>query len=294
MKLIALKVVHGRALRFTRDCRLLAALSSLLLASPLPAQTLQWDANGTGDGVTDGGGTWNTSNSNWWNGSTNVSWNNAAGSIAVLGNGTSPGLSTAAATITLSGTLNAGGLQFNTLNLTNAETRAYVLTGGTLALTNEATISLANGSSNVGNARITISSSISGNNIKMEKTGTDLGLITINGSNTWTGTLTMPTLANSGGVFLSVGNIASINSLGAIDVQTNNSLVLNYGQTTAMNVPISLAGTGNGARGALRFDQNRTLSGPITLTAAAGISTNAAEPPAPSRGTSANWAVAAP
>ncbi|GAA5132733.1 hypothetical protein GCM10023213_01310 [Prosthecobacter algae] len=275
MKLTALKVVHGCALRVTRDCRLLAALSSLLLASPLPAQTLQWDANGTGDGVTDGGGTWNTSNSNWWNGSTNVSWNNAAGSIAVLGNGTSPGLSTAAATITLNGTLNAGGLQFNTLNLTNAETRAYVLTGGTLALTNEATISLANGSSNVGNARITISSAISGNNIKLEKTGTDLGLITLNGANTWTGTLTMPTLANSGGVFLSVGNIASISSLGAIDVQTNNSLVINYGQTNAMNVAISLAGTGNGARGALRFDQNRTLSGPITLTAGAGISTNA-------------------
>jgi len=265
MKLTALKLLHGGL--------------ALLLASSLSAQSLQWDANGTDASVTDGGGTWNTSNSNWWTGTTNQSWNNSVNTIAVFGNGGVPGITTGAATINVSGTVNAGGLQFNAIDLTAAENRAYVLSGGTINLSEGAFIRVANGSSNTGNARITLNSSLAGNNISIEKSGADLGLIHLAGTNTWTGTLTLTDASGSGGIFLNTLNVAALTSLSAINVQTGNTLVINYGQATLMDVALQLAGSGGSSRGAIRFDQTRTLSGNVTLMANTGISANTTSSP---------------
>lgn len=280
MKIAILNSFAGYRAARVASGHLLGILLLTATAGPLAAQTLQWDANGTGAAVTDGGGTWDTTNSNWWNGTANTSWNNAGGTIAVFGNGGVAGTSPAAATINVAGTVQAAGLQFESIDLTATENRSYQFSGGTISLADGAFIRMANSTSNVGNARVTFNSALAGNNITFEKNGTDLGLVTMTGANTWTGTLTLANVAGAGGTFLNVTNLASLTSLAKINVQTNNTLVINYTQTGAMNVPIEIAGTGNGNRGAIRFDQNRTLSGPVTLLANSSISANGvASPP---------------
>lgn len=265
-----------------RTCRALVAATMILplgLSGPLAAQSLTWDANGTGANQTDGGGTWNTSNQNWWNGSANTTWDNSGNTVAVFGNGGSPGLDAASATITVSGTVNAAGLSFAPLDLSNASTRAYILSGGTIALKDGALISLVNSSSNTGNARITINSALSGNNINIVKNGTETGLLHVGGANTWTGTLTLQSVGGSGGLFFNVTNVAAINSLNRINVESGNSVIIAYGQTSTLNTDFWIAGNGNSGRGAIRFDQSRTLSGDITLTANAGVSANTTNSP---------------
>ena len=59
----------------------------------------------------DGSGTWinqSAANTNWWNGSGNVPWNNASPDIATFGSG-----SGAAGTVTVSGAVTTGGINFN-------------------------------------------------------------------------------------------------------------------------------------------------------------------------------------
>lgn len=244
-------------------------LGGLLVISPAAtAQTLQWDANGTDAGVTDGAGTWNTTDNRWWNGSSTGVWNSSA--IALFGNGGALGTTN---TITVSGTIQAAGLEFQALDLTGTN-RSYQFNGGTLQLADNAFIRVGNGVTNTGVARLTFNTALAGRDITLEKNGSDLGLVHLNGANTWTGTLTLSNAAGGGGLFLNILNLASLSSLDQIDVQTGNSLILNYGQSGTLDVPIQLAGTGSGNRGAIRFDANRTLTAAITLTANTGISAN--------------------
>jgi autotransporter-associated beta strand protein len=288
MRPTTLTEAHGRAMRSCRSFRLLPALAAVLLLSlqATYAQSyLQWDANGTGPEITDGGGIWNTTNLNWWNGITHVEWDNEANNIAVFGNGGVVGNDNSSATVNLVGTINAGGLEINAIDIaaipgesTNTK-RSYIFSGGTLALTDGAFIRLADSTSNTNSARTTINSAISGNNITIAKSGGDNALLHLSGSNTWTGTLTLENVQSGGGVFLNVVNLAAINQLDRIDVQTTNTLVINYNESTLMDVALNLAGTGSVNRGALRFDKDRTLSGPITLTANAGVSANTANAP---------------
>lgn len=254
--------------------RLPAIAASLLISGSLSAQTsLQWDANGTTAGVTDGTGTWSTSAANWWTGSTTQVWNNAGNNIAVFGN--AGVVATAAGTnITVSGTVNAAGLQFNEIDLTtNTSNRSYIIGGsGIINLANGALIQFNDKSSNTGNGRITLAASLAGSNVTLQKNGAESAFVTINGTNTWTGTLT---LANSGGgLFISIGNQASISSLSSIDIQPNSTLVIGYTNAVNTAVPMQLSGNGLGSRGAIRFDQNHTLSGAITLAGDAAISVN--------------------
>lgn len=260
--------------------RTLPCLFGLLLAAlPLPAQTLQWDANGTAAGVADGGGAWNTSELKWWDGAGNVSWNNALNAVAVFGNGGVVGTTASAATITVSGTVQAGGLEFAAVNLAAAENRAYIYSGGAIALADGAFIRLGNGTSNVGNARLTINSALAGRDLTIAKTGSDLALLHLGGANTWTGRLTVSAEAGSAGVFLNVTNQAAIASLDSVRVLAGNSVILGYTPAGATAAAFEIAGNGNSARGAIRFDQSVTLSGPITLLDHAGISANTAAPP---------------
>lgn len=243
-------------------------LGCLLAGSPAVAQTLQWDANGTDAGVTDGAGTWNTTDSRWWNGSSTVVWNSNA--IALFGNGGALGTTS---TITVSGTIQAAGLEFQALDLTGTN-RSYIFSSGTLQLADNAFIRVGNGVTNTGTARLTFNTALAGSNITLEKTGSDLGLVHLNGANSWTGTLTLSNTAGGGGLFLNILNLASLSSLDQIDVQAGNSLILNYSQAGTLDVPLELAGTGSGNRGAIRFDTNRTVAAAITLTANTGISAN--------------------
>jgi len=261
----------------------------VLLTGDLSAQSLLWDANGTGSGQTDGSGTWNTTSANWWTGSTNQTWNNAANNIAMFGNGNNPN----AATVTVSGTVNAAGLQFNAVGNSNNPINygSYILSGGTISLTDGAFISTEDFTSNTtGTTRLTINSILAGSNITFAKSGLETAFMNIGGNNTWTGTLTLANVAGGGGTFLNITNVNSIKTLGAIDVQSGSTLVIGYLGTDTVNMPISLSGTGSGSRGAIRFDRNRTLSGPVTLTGNAGISVNVANttevtPAAPPVGT---------
>lgn len=69
------------------------AWSGVLTATTSPP-VLRWDANGTGSGLTDGGGAWTNANL-WWNGTANLTW--ISGSTAEFGNGGTGGSVTLAA-----------------------------------------------------------------------------------------------------------------------------------------------------------------------------------------------------
>lgn len=228
--------------------------------------------------MVDGGGAWDLVTQNWWNGTSNEAWNNLSNNVAVFGNGGALGTLTSQGVISVSGTIQAGGLEFRALDISGAN-RSYTFTGGTISLADSAFIRLANGVSNTGVARLAFNSALAGNNITFEKTGNDLGLINMAGTNTWTGTLTLANTVGGGGLFLNVTNLASLSSLDKISVLTGNTLVVNYGQTGLMNVPFELSGTGSGSRGAIRFDASRTLSGAITLMGNTSISANTVSTP---------------
>jgi autotransporter-associated beta strand protein len=102
-----------------------------LAASPAGAVSLTWDANGTGDGLTDGGGIW-LDPDQWWDGAANATWSNANPEDASIGNGGAGG------TITL-GTVTAGSLTFNSF------TDTYTLSGGILTLNSGLTMNLGAG-----------------------------------------------------------------------------------------------------------------------------------------------------
>lgn len=272
MKLTAPQIGHdSQLLSVIRVSRFLLTCVGLFLVTSLSAQSLTWDANGTTTGLTDGAGTWNTTTPNWWNSTTNVIWNNSAGNIAAFGHGGTL-VDPASGTITVSGTVQSGGLQFNAMNLTTLNSRSYTLTGGTISLATGSTIRLLDGSSNTTTGRITLTSTLAGNNISILGGGTNGVFVTINGTNTWTGTLTLANIAGAGYSFVNIGNLASISTLDRIEVKTTNSLVIGYGQNQVMNIPLFLEGTGLGNRGAIRFDQSRSLSGPVTLTGNTSVS----------------------
>jgi autotransporter-associated beta strand protein len=92
---------------------------------------LTWDANGTGAGVTDGGGAWINSNKTWWNGTTNLNW--ADNFNARFGSGGEGG------TITLD-TVTA-----NLVTFTNF-TGTYTLTSGPLTVVSNLTVANSAGS----------------------------------------------------------------------------------------------------------------------------------------------------
>ena len=140
-----------------------------------PPATLYWDTNGSTAGFGNGTGTWNTSTPMWnprADGTgTLQAWNNANGDTAVFSGGS-------AGTVTISGTVNAGSIVFNTAG--------YTVTGGTLSLSNGTTTTV---TTNSGAA--TINSVISGGGA-LEKVSAGGWLFLGGGSsNTYTGGTTI-------------------------------------------------------------------------------------------------------
>ena len=110
----------------TQDGTLQSDYSNMVSATTtvvVPAGSLLWDADSGTAGAQDGSGTWDAATTaRWYNGSTNQVWGNSTSpaSVARFGAGGTSG------TVTLSGTLNAGGLYFTQ--------GGYTLSGGTLNL----------------------------------------------------------------------------------------------------------------------------------------------------------------
>jgi fibronectin-binding autotransporter adhesin len=84
------------------------AMGMGLWVGVVEAVDLTWDANGTGDGQTDGGGTW-LNPDQWWDGGANAAWNSGTPDTAIIGNGGSGG------TITL-GAVTAGNVTFGSFS----------------------------------------------------------------------------------------------------------------------------------------------------------------------------------
>jgi autotransporter-associated beta strand protein len=242
------------------------------LISTAQAATWTWDSNGATSGVTQASGTWNTSNSNWWNGNGNVVWNNDSvpPNVAQFGNNTGP-TNINSRTVTVSGTVKASSLLFNRGDGTTATPQyGYILTGGTIELTNG--IELVARANTGEDRRHRIDSVISGNNLSITRsslTNSNLAMLRLGGNNTWTGTLTLSS-GSASGLFVEAMNGASLNSLDSVNVGTNSTLVL--ASSDEFTKGFSIAGTGAESRGAIRFDvDGGSISGAVTLTDNASI-----------------------
>lgn len=248
--------------------------------------TYTWDINSGTTGVQNGNGNWNTTDANWLVGGSNTTWVNSATAIAEIGGGTatSNGSSSAPTTITIQTDLQLDTLNFRGFTVAPTSFNQYTLNGDVAGrLINFGTDGLiqmedrsSGGSQFVslgGNLRIVSS------NLRVQKYGTGTSFQYL--------TLSMSTNPNLTGTFTIAGSIyATItvpNTLQVVD-----RIVVEAGGTAALSgaglnytQPFSIAGMGNSlafsgtAYGALRLvSNNLTLSGPITLTADAGIQTN--------------------
>lgn len=227
--------------------------------------TFVWDVTTGTSGAQDGTGTWSAAGGNWFdetNTQQNQPWSNSAGNTAAFGAGGSGG------TVTVSGTVNTNGLIFRAVTPTS-----YTFNGGTIALADGSAIALQDGSSSL-SSRLIFNSTLSGNNITMQKAAGAFALVTIGSASTLSGTFSL-TSADANGLFVQVNNLNSLPSatLTGVNVGTNVTLVL--AATGNWQVPFTIAGSGAGGRGALRLDVNNiTLSGGLTLAGSALITQN--------------------
>lgn len=249
---------------------LVTAFTCLCGAGYLPAQTpttLTWDTAPGTAGAQDGAGTWNNQgNTNWLSGSTNVQWNNAdLSDVAVFGsNG-------AAGAITVSGTIDAGGITFGPIS--NSASAAYTFTGGSIVLTSGATIDVMDNSSSVG-GRIAFVTPLTANNLTIrndDSGNVGFALMNLSGANALTGNLTLQGNA-TGGLFVSATVASALTGLTSVTVKSNTTLSLAAPAGTNYSQNFIITGTGAGGRGAVRVDNGSSatptiLSGNITLAA---------------------------
>lgn len=258
---------------------LLVGIGLAWTAIPLVhGQSLFWDANTSADAAQDGGGTWQAGTGiNWLPTAASPATDNQVwptdptGGITTAIFGTGGALSSDTRRVTVSGPVTTAGLSFRAIQLSAATDYAYQFTGGTIQIADGGFIEMGQGASNTAtNYRIDINSAIAGNDITLRRTAgtTDMGLIQFRAANTWTGTLSL-----EGSFFVDIQNVASVSTLSSINVGDAATLVVNYGSASPLNVPLTLSGIGTNSRGAVRVDQSRTISGPITLAGNAGIST---------------------
>lgn len=251
----------------------------LLHARVLNAQ-LSWDRDLVTAGLqVTGDGTWNTTTANWYNGTSYTTWNNATNANTTALFGFTPATATAGGTITVSGTINLGGLKF--LPFASGPTFAYTINGGTLAFANDAIIEMGDVTStgSTTNQFINIGSVMTGNNLTIQRmAGASAGsfqYFRFAGANpNLTGTLTIKSASASLGNFVLVANAAANSGFSRIIVESGSVYAAN-GAASNYAVPMTLAGTGQGS-GAIRLDANNMIfSGAITLSASALLHSNA-------------------
>lgn len=235
-------------------------MAACLVAGPTASgqSTFTWDPNGGTSGPQDGAGTWNSSNTNWWNGSSNVAW--TAGSIAAFGSGGTPG------TVTVSGSVNAGGLSFGSLG-----SGTYTLASGTIGMTSAATISLSRSA--------VINSILSGSSLSISNaSGTNA--FQFGANNSLTGTLSLRSASVGTGLTVNISSnsiVPGVFGSSTVDIGNNVTLLFPTSDFNVSNAFV-IAGTGTGGAGAIRFQggagTGRTFSGPITLAGDASIISN--------------------
>lgn len=254
-------------------CRagMLAALA-ILGSSTAMSATWYWDTDPVTTGAQQTSGTWTNGAATWWDTTATVPWNNDAspGNIAHFGTSGGAGISAAdelSRTVTVSGTVNAAGLIFNT----STSGYGYILREGNIVLADASTIDvLGLNSSNNTERRHQIFSSIAGANINITRssnTGPNLAMLQLRGSNTWSGTLSLS--SSSSGLFVEAYNGSALNSLSSVSIGTNSLMVL--ASTDAFTTNFSVTGTGPDNRGSIRFDASGSISGTVTLTGDSAI-----------------------
>jgi autotransporter-associated beta strand protein len=213
--------------------------SSLLAISSANAQaTYYWDGNNDTTGYGTAGGTW----ANPTTGTLTSGWTTAInGDVDIVGNSittntsdtltfgrVSTGFSLATGTITVSGTVNSGNMNFGT----NAGTPVTTLTGGTIHFGNAVTIGMSNLSA-------IIESQITGASTSISKTGSTSTLRFSNTNNSYTGltsiigTLQVTSLTDGG----------SNSSIGASSNAASNLIIGSSGGGTLSYIGSSNAST---------------------------------------------------
>ena len=251
----------------------------MLASSPLPAQ-LTWDADALTNDVQNGNGSWNLTNTNWWNGSGPVMWDNTGSTIATFGTSATK----TGGTVTVEGTVKVGGMVFNPFSTSTMQdlpvTSAYTIGGGTIQFANNAIIEAANNSSSgsSGVLFINLNSVMVGNGLTLQRK--DEARINAfqyirfsTASPNLTGVLNVNSRSTSNGIFLLLAGSNTVSGMERIVVQSGSVLAAG-GAGNIYNVPMTIAGNGQG-NGAIRVDSsNMQFNGQITLSEEAGIFTN--------------------
>jgi fibronectin-binding autotransporter adhesin len=198
-------------------------LAWTLAVHPAGAQTLTWDASGTG-GITDGSGTWDTVSPYWWSGTGDVAWPNTTADTAVFGAGNG-----IAGTVTV-GSVTAGALTFNapgsgTYSLING---TITMGGTTPTITMNAT-SGAIGSVIAGSAGLTVAGtgtlSLTGLCSYTGTTTVSGGTLQLNTNNGGTGQLSASPQIN-----INAGGFLALNAVDVLGYTSGrNALVINDG-----------------------------------------------------------------
>ncbi|MGO8836757.1 MAG: pectinesterase family protein [Limisphaerales bacterium] len=175
-----------------------------------PAATLIFDGNTGTTGAQDGAGNWDTTTADWWNGTTDVAWDNTTPGNAVFGAGSGA-----------AGTISVGSGTINVANITNnpAGSGYYTISGNTLTLVGNPTISVAAGTG------LQLNSYLAGTGYTLEGGG----WLTNgpSGNNTYNGA----TIIDNGGLVVG-GNDSRVYLPGDVIVNANGTLMFTSGANT--------------------------------------------------------------
>ena len=254
-----------------------AAAVVALAARAAAGAVFTWDSSGASPTApVDGPGTWSATAANWSDGTADGRWVNTSSGIAAFGTGGTAG------TVSVVGSLVAGGLTFNPTAAGD-----YTLAGsGTLSLGGTTPTITANGSSPTINTVLAGSSPL---------TVAGTGLVTLGGANTHAGGTTVTgRLAVAGATAVGTGPL-TVAAGGTTDVlasttvgtsQLNNSVTNNGTLTIAAGRTLSFGGTSarlfqnggtlavNGTlnlNGGNLYDNGGTIAGPVSLAGPASV-----------------------
>jgi fibronectin-binding autotransporter adhesin len=260
-KMIQVSRIRSR----TRRAFVVAAVAALAQVSVASASTLKWDTTVGGDAtVTDGTGTWadGTGNFNTGVAPFDHTWSNSAdaNNIALFGAG---GTATGGLTVTVNGTVQAGGITFGPVSGTNP---FYSIVAGTgtpkISMPSGAQILFQTGSGNT-TGRPTMSVALDANNLNFvtdNSSGAFVTFISGTPAHNLTGTVSIGSNIFIGAAPNLIANASSVS------VANGATFVISTGSSWTGTMPLTIAGTGVGNRGAIRWDINSALSMPITLT----------------------------
>ncbi len=252
-------IIYSAADTMTLTATAISGMSLTAAVSPpitFMPPNLTWDANGTGAGVSDGGGDWiNTSNA-WWNGTNNLNW--ADSYNARFGSGGA------------GGTITFGTVTANLVTFTNFS-GTYTLTSGSLMVVSNLTV--ANSAGTVvlayiigGPGRVTMDSSGSLFVYGLSPNTYSGGTIINRGTLIW-GTLVNGSSPDCN-YALGTGPV-TLNSGGTLELQrvtSTNALTLNGGTFRSQN------GWGSTWQGPVTLNSNTTVQASYSAAISGNIS----------------------